>query len=116
MRIVLAVAAALQLAAADASVCGDGKLEDGEACDDGNTRNGDGCDADCQVEVLPRSCGNGVVEAGEACDDGNAADGDGCNASCRAESEPCGADCELDGSVVDRGDEVACELVLDHRG
>ncbi|WP_437717171.1 DNRLRE domain-containing protein [Sorangium sp. So ce448] len=34
---------------ADAPVCGDGILDDGEECDDGNTDGGDGCDADCTV-------------------------------------------------------------------
>lgn len=65
--------------AADASVCGDGKLGPDESCDDGNTSNTDACVTGC---VFAR-CGDGFVEAGiEGCDDGNTVNDDACTSNC----------------------------------
>ncbi len=77
------------------SLCGNGRLDEGEMCDDRNIRDGDRCSSDCLRCTLPKGtssirrlgcpniCGDGVVVAGEECDDGNNADSDGCNSNCR---------------------------------
>jgi len=83
---------------ADATGCGDGRLQAGESCDDGNTRAGDGCSADCKVRerdyVCPAPgkpcvssvvCGDGRVSGRESCDDGNLRKGDGCSDECKLE-------------------------------
>ena len=47
----LGVAAAGMIAGCGGSVCGNGKVEEGEQCDDGNTASGDGCSATCRAEA-----------------------------------------------------------------
>lgn len=74
----------LRFHVAEAPVCGDGIVQDGEKCDDGNTAYNDGCSGTCTIEHLC-CCGNGEVEPGETCDDGNHVDGDGCSTECAVE-------------------------------
>jgi cysteine-rich repeat protein len=71
--------------AADAPICGDGRVDAPEQCDDGNDVDDDGCTLACR---LPR-CGDGIVQAdaGEHCDDGEA-------------TRTCNADCKLRGQAV----------------
>jgi cysteine-rich repeat protein len=86
---------------ADANVCGNGHLDEGELCDDGDTTAGDGCGATCTIEagygctgnpsVCAVTCGDGIKAASEACDDGNTTAGDGCGATCAIEG---GAGCK----------------------
>ena len=70
--------AACDMGAFEASLCGNGALDDGETCDDGNQADGDGCDSNCTAT----GCGNGIQTDGEQCDDGNTTDGDCCSSSC----------------------------------
>ena len=53
---------------ADASVCGNGLLENREECDDSNRRDNDGCNSTCLLEI--GICGDGVVQSllGEQCE------------------------------------------------
>jgi fibro-slime domain-containing protein len=88
------------------SVCGDGKIGQGEVCDDGNMVGGDGCSAACQLEanfacpapgakcVSTIRCGDHKVTGNEQCDDGNNAAGDGCSPTCAVE---CGWTCTVGG-------------------
>jgi fibro-slime domain-containing protein len=80
------------------SLCGNGKLDEGEQCDDGNSQPGDGCSGTCKLEpnfscptpgarcVTTIVCGDGHIAGLEACDDGNVKDGDGCSSACSVES------------------------------
>jgi hypothetical protein len=77
------------IAEANASVCGNGKLEATEQCDSG-TANGAcpaACSATCRTNACA-ACGNGIIEGAEDCDDGlyNGACPATCSSSC-AENE-----------------------------
>ena len=105
----------------EASLCGNGALDDGETCDDGNGVTGDGCSAECQLEdgyTCPTPgkgcdpvkdedlCGNGVLDDGETCDDANTDSGDGCSAECQIED---GYTCPTPGKGCDPvKDEDSC--------
>lgn len=58
LRLLLLTAACAGLTACPRSICGNGRVEQGESCDDGNTADGDGCATDC------RSSGTGGGEGG----------------------------------------------------
>jgi cysteine-rich repeat protein len=65
----------LVAAGCSGSVCGNGKIEDGEECDDGNTVDGDGCSAQCKfvatvdtyVHFLPFTIEGQPADAAETC-------------------------------------------------
>lgn len=91
------------------SICGNGRVEEGEECDDRNAVAADGCTS-CAVDdgwvcgfvgTQTRStcdrCGNGIAKLDEECDDGNLTNGDGCT-SCVVD----------DGWVCPVGVSVAC--------
>lgn len=76
------------------TMCGNGRLEQGEVCDDGNTVTGDGmCSSDC---LSNEACGNGEIDPlvlvggertpNEECDDGNLVSADGCSSTCMIEN------------------------------
>ena len=85
------------------SICGNGRIENGEQCDDGNTNpisDGDTCSSNCLLGThLSGSsanvpvCGNGFKEKGEDCDDGNTNSSDGCSASCLNEGSTTATTC-----------------------
>jgi cysteine-rich repeat protein len=92
----------IEIATAQAPVCGDGTAEAPETCDDGGNADGDGCSSGCQIEagyicdgITPchqPSCGDGIVDAPELCDDHGNEDGDGCAAYCVMEiAQPSGS-------------------------
>jgi fibro-slime domain-containing protein len=87
-----------QSGACTRSVCGNGKVEQGEACDKGENNglfygDGTGCSRTCSNEPACRNnngvtmacakiCGDGHKDTNEACDDGNQVNGDGCSGAC----------------------------------
>jgi len=66
-----------------ASVCGNGRVEEGEDCEPPGGRY---CDSNCRYIGHRASpvCGNNLIERGEECDDGNLISGDGCEADCKS--------------------------------
>ncbi|MBN1652608.1 MAG: hypothetical protein JXA30_02410 [Deltaproteobacteria bacterium] len=52
------------------TVCGNGRIDDGEECDTGD-RNSDSEPNACRTTCRPASCGDGVVDDGEQCDSGS---------------------------------------------
>jgi cysteine-rich repeat protein len=61
---------ALNHAAAETGICGDGTLDVGEQCDDSNTSPGDCCSSTCQFESSATICraSIGVCDVAETCD------------------------------------------------
>jgi fibro-slime domain-containing protein len=93
------------------SICGDGKIGQGEDCDDNNAVGGDGCSPSCKQEadfacpapgqkcVSTVKCNDRKVTGNEQCDDGNNTDGDGCSKTCTLE---CGWICAGGGCRAER--------------
>ena len=110
----LAWTLSLAPAAARASGCGDGNVDEAEPCDDGNTVVGDGRSPHC----IPEVCGDGTLEpVTEECDDGGTVDGDGCASDCTCEPEVCGdgilgctEECDDSNTVDGDGCSSICEF------
>jgi cysteine-rich repeat protein len=62
------------------SVCGNGRLDNGEQCDDANRSNNDACLNNCKAA----RCGDGFVGPGEQCDDANRVNNDRCSNACKS--------------------------------
>jgi len=100
-----------------ATLCGNGRLDDGEECDDGPGNSDDVADA-CRTDCSRPYCGDGVVDQGEECDDGSDDDGDGCSAACAWEPDACGntvvdPDEECDDGNHQSGDGCASDCTLE---
>jgi len=84
------------------SVCGNGRVENGEDCDDGNITNDDGCSEKCLNE--------GSVKGGSTCGDGNRGKGEDCDKLAGDSVNPgCSNIClnkgsSLGGSICGNGD------------
>lgn len=112
-----------------ASLCGNGKVDEGEECDDGNWGRSDGCSALCIQEVdwfcpvgglcvYSVFCGDGILTGEEDCDDGNMENADGCSAQCTRDEfwecpvagTACLVDCDVRGTSACEDDPELCEL------